>query len=372
MLAEGLGLGLAVGAVGVDPLRGIGHRPLSGLALLDGPGCFSLGLLRGIVRGAGGPRHLGGRLRGVGGLRRPHPRLVERGAGGTGAGHADAPARGPEPVARPGDDDAARLGERHVDGLDPRVGDRHGTDEHVEQTGHVGPVGPDVLAHRPHGGRGSGGRGRAEREHRAAQVVVAQVCERGAGRGDVGHHHRGDGLACGSLERGLPARVDRHDVEQGADDPVDAGEPFDACLGAGGIERGGQRVGTGRPRVVLAVGDAPSLVGGQRGRGRLGPLLLGGGASCRQPRCSLLGVGQLGAQPVGLGPEPLGLLLQRVEPLPDPLGLAATALDGRTKGRQLAPDLGGPAARQGHAVGPVGLEGLARGGQLGGGLGQLL
>jgi len=95
-------------------------------------------------------------------------------------------------------------------------------------------------------------------------------------------------------------------------------------------------------------------------------------SACGQPRRALLGVGQLGVQPVGLGPEALGLLLQRVEPLPHPLGLAPATLHGRTQGCQLAPDLGGPSARQGHAVGPVGLEGLACRGQLGGGLGQLV
>ena len=193
----------------------------------------------------------------------------ERGAGCADTAGADAPARGGEAVTDTGDRDNARVREREVERVGPVALDDHSagsstssrrsTSSLRERTWERTGSAPSAPAARP---RLPGTRGR-QRQHGAADLAFAELRQRRRGRGLAVDDDRGDRLADGGLERGLPAVFDVDEVEQRAEHAVDAVELRGAGTGAGGVERGGQRVtatiGAGFALLRAAVGGSARL-----------------------------------------------------------------------------------------------------------------
>ena len=106
--------------------------------------------------------------------------------------------------------------------------------------------------------------GRRQHQHRTGRVGGAERGEGPAPGLGVGDDHGGERVARGRLEGGLPALVDLDQVEQRAEDAVDLGEALRPGTGAGLVERERQRLGPGRPRVLVGVGAAADLLGPRR------------------------------------------------------------------------------------------------------------
>ncbi len=211
----------------------------------------------------------------------------------------------------------------------------------------------------------------AEREDRAGDGLGVQGLERPAGGHHAVDHHRGQRLAGGGLERGLPAGIDLDQVEQGAEHAVDGGQPLGPRRRAGLVQRERQRFGPGPPRVQVGLGGAVGGLGlGQRRLG-VGSPLLGPVERLDQRQLGRLGRGDVGAQALGVLGQAGGLVGEHVEPGPHAGHLALAPLGALAQRGQLAPHLRGPPARGGHAVGPLELEAVALGGQRRLGLGQL-
>ena len=124
--------------------------------------------------------------------------------------------------------------ERLVEGVDP-----YGVaDQRVEQSGHPRTPGPHVATDVvPCGRRTRMRAARPDRQHRPARVGFAERVERPAGGVGVLDDDGGQRLAEGRLDGGFPPGVDLDQVEHGAEHALDAGEPFGAGPGVGGVER---------------------------------------------------------------------------------------------------------------------------------------
>ncbi len=91
-----------------------------------------------------------------------------------------------------------------------------------------------------------------QREDRSGCTVAAQSGERNPGRPAACHDHRGQRGTGRRFERLLPTGVHLDEVEEGADDPVDAGEQLRRGASTRLVERPLERIGTSdRPGVVL-------------------------------------------------------------------------------------------------------------------------
>ena len=115
---------------------------------------------------------------------------------------------------------------------------------------------------------------------------ASAACERGertvAGLG-VGDEHGGERIAGGGLEGGLPALVDLDLVDQRAEHAGHLGEALRPGSVAGLVERERQRLGPGRPRVLVGLGAATDLLG-PRAPGLGGRQTRGGAAPGPRPR----------------------------------------------------------------------------------------
>ena len=148
--AGGHDVGLAgqLAPLGLRPGQLLGGRGEPGVGDVEAAGQLVLGVAGGLCRDASrgqgieAPAELGLGRRGLG------PGLFERRTRRPGAVHADAPGEWPEPVAVPGHDDGAGMGQGGVEGTRPAVDDHRGTEEPVEQPGHVGVTARDVAAQR--------------------------------------------------------------------------------------------------------------------------------------------------------------------------------------------------------------------------------
>ncbi len=179
----------------------------------------------------------------------------------------------------------------------------------VEQLLDVGSGRPHVRTQR-NADRSGGALGQfsAQSHDRPADIVGPQRRDGFAPRGHRVDDDGGQRIGDRSLEGSLPAAVDLDEVEEGADHPVDAGEPFGAGLRPRLVERQLERVGPRDPAVSLGLGDAPVLLGriGDRGSGH--DRGFGVGVRTRERRLGRLGVGEHRPLPVGLRREPLALL----------------------------------------------------------------
>ena len=136
--AGGHDVGLAgqLAPLGLRPGQLLGGRGEPGVGDVEPAGQLGLGVASGLRRDAGrgqgieAPAQLGLGRRGLG------PGLFERRTRRPCAVHADAPAERPEPVAVPGHDDGAGMGQRGVERpRQPAVDDHRGTEQPVEQPG---------------------------------------------------------------------------------------------------------------------------------------------------------------------------------------------------------------------------------------------
>ena len=80
----------------------------------------------------------------------------------------------------------------------------------------------------------------------------------------VGDEHGGERVARRRLEGGLPALVHLHLVDQGAQDAGHLGEALRPGTVTGLVERERQRIGPGRPRVLVGFCAAADLLGTRR------------------------------------------------------------------------------------------------------------
>ncbi len=193
-----------------------------------------------------------------------------------------------------------------------------------------------------------------------ASPAACSDAERGAAGVDAVDHHRAQGLAHRGFHGRFPAGVDVDQVEQGADDALDLGEALGARSGPGLVEREGQRLGSGGPRMALAVGRSQRGIGfGHLGLGG-DPSGLGLAEASHQGRLGRLGGGGLRPQALRLDLQAIQLLAQGRAPGRRPGQLGVAALEARPQRRQLAAGLRGPAGGGGHAVGPLLVVGGAR------------
>ena len=161
----------------------------------------------------------------------------------------------------------------------------------------------------------------------------------------VGDEHGGERIAGGRLEGGLPALVDLHLVDQRAEDAGHLGEALRPGSVAGLVERERQRLGPGRPRVLVGFRAAADLLGPRRpalgGDETRGGARLGVG-------CALLGgllLRDLAPEAVRVAGHRGGLRLDRGQTGRDALHLGGAALDAGLQRAQLTAHLGGPAGR---------------------------
>ncbi len=366
LLGDEVELGERVVAVGCRAL-GRGRRRRQG-ALAAVAGGRRVGL-RGAGRAERSHRLAMGRLggrRGVGRRRGPGAGLVERRAGGAGRVGGHPPATGTEAAAGAGDDHGLGVGQRDVDGGRPAALDGDGrTEQTVEQGCDLGTAGTDVGQHGLARWRGRAARGRhPQGQHGARHVAGGQHVERPAtGRHGV-DDHGGEGLAAGGLGGGLPPGIDVDEIEKRAHDAVDGSQAGGAGPRPGGVERLGECVGPGGPRVSLGPGGVPPLLGGpggvlgrlaRRGRPRDGADHVGLG---RQGRDLLGRPCRLGVEAFELGPEVGDAALRLV-------GVGVGPVEDPAQRAELAPHLGGPAGGGGNPLAPLGLVRLVRGGEVG-------
>ena len=233
--------------------------------------------------------------------------------------------------------------------------------EAVEQRGPPPDRRPARGPRRPSAGRNVG-LGRRQDQHRAGRRRrrASAASARWPASASV-TSDGGEGVAGGRLEGGLPALVDLDLVEQRAEDAVDLGEALGPGPVAGLVERERQRLGPGRPRVLVGVGAAADLLG------RGDAALAAAAARPRRPRLGARPARCSAASALGdLGPQALGLGGQPRRPSPrarsrraaDALDLGGAALDAGLQRGQLAAHLGGPARRRAVGSGSphVGVE----------------
>ena len=249
--------------------------------------------------------------------------------GGPTTGDADAPPRRSEAVALIGDDDGGGMSDRHIDRVCP-VRHAHGRpDDGVEQLGDTGLQAAHMRAHR-HAlvrRRRSDAVRSTERDHRTVHVRRSQRIEgtpAGMRRGD---HDRLQRLTQRGFDGCFPPGIDVDEVEQRAENVVDACEVFCAGACSRALQRQVQRLGAGSPPRDIVGGD---LACGHRGLmdslGRhatsFGNLQVGD-----QPSFDDLRVLAFQSQPLGIGIETNDALAQHVESSPQALQFAFGAVD---------------------------------------------
>ena len=170
-------------------------------------------------------------------------------------------------------------------------------------------------------------------------------------------------LTRSSFECRLPSRIDVDEIEQGAQHPAHSGQTLGSRCGPSLIESQCQRLGTGLPGVVLALGRTMGRLGGidrtDRGRDPLLDIL----HRCHERLLGRFGFGQLGAEAGGFDRAFLSLGGQHACPGGDALALLATSVSGGPECTQLATHLCGGTGGGGDPRGPLRFEGEPLGGE---------
>ena len=369
---EGVEFALCLVAVAGEAPNRLVERSTMRFVGVDGAGCLLLGAAG---LGQGRTRHVGGATQLVVallGLDAPFAGLVERSARRAAARCTDPPAGRPESVAATGDDDEIGVCGRDLHRLVPAAVHGHRPAEHhVEQCLHPRRIAarrqrPDVGAHRlahTDGGRESLATS-AEREHCAAVVSPGERRQRSGRCCGVGDHDGGERLAGCGVEGLLPTGVDRDELAERSEHPVEIRELLGPRTLAGFVERQGEGLDPSLPAgpfglcaVRLGLGPLQFRLGAAAGRpSRLEPRDQVGVARLGQ-RQRLGGVG-------GLEPQTLATLLESGATGVQAFLVVTAPLDRRTQGRELAAETGRLAGGRGHTLAPVGLEAQPLVGQL--------
>jgi hypothetical protein len=155
------------------------------------------------------------------------------------------------------------MSKRRVDCLYPATIDNDcGSDERIKQWFDIGTTSSDVSAQRC-ANRRSGARGATgtQREHGAAERFRAKRFKRSTTSIDPINNNRGQGFTHGSFECCFPARIDFNEIENCAEDTVDAGKTFRASTRTRFVECKGKRFDSGAPSILFAFGGTMHCFG---------------------------------------------------------------------------------------------------------------